>query len=154
MNLRRWQDVAFLPPPMAAFPKHLLTLLLLLAMSSAQVLGIGKGYLCHCGDQPVLSASADCESAGCHHDDEDRHDDEGEHSHEHEKVSEPLQGLTFVPLAPAPPVLREWVLPEWLQPVPTGNVAAHQHASSRPPPGPERAISASVTIAKASVRLI
>lgn len=139
---------------MAAFPKNLLTLLLLLAMSSAQVLGIGRGYLCHCGEQPVLSASADCDTGGCHDDDTLPHHSDEEHGHEHEKVSEPLEGLTFVPLAPAPPVLREWLLPEWLQPAPLKAACDACFGDTRPPPDPRASAAIAVRVAKTAVRLV
>ena len=120
-----------MPPPV----KYLLTLIALLAVGSAQVLGIGKGWLCHCSGEAEFSTSADCAEADCHQD----HDAGGGHteghSHEHELLREPLQSTGFVPVVPAPPAMVDLVLPEWLQPLPVnGRKLADAPDEARPPP--------------------
>ncbi|MBN8422357.1 MAG: hypothetical protein J0L73_25805 [Verrucomicrobia bacterium] len=90
----------------------LLPAMALVALVSAQVFGLGRGFVCDCGGVEKVTLADHCHgphSADCHeheaaepcHGDEDHHEED---SHEHEALSESLRasvspGLAFSALA-------------------------------------------------------
>ena len=121
-------------PPLAKF---LLTIVALLGISSAQVMGIGRGWLCHCTGTASFSNEADCAAGDCHHEESggSHHHDDSDGGHEHEFLKESLKTTGFVPLAASLPSMVELILPDWLQPVPlTGMAVMDEPAEARPPP--------------------
>jgi len=105
----------------------LLPAMALVALVSAQVFGLGRGFVCDCGGVEKVTLADHCHgphSADCHeheheaaepcHGDEDHEED----SHEHEALSESLRasvspGLAFSALALTAfsLALEEWKLP-------------------------------------------
>lgn len=92
--------------------KHLLMILVLLTVGSAQVLGINRGYLCDCTGEPVITdrpSCGECESTPAH----DHEEDGSLPGHQpHQKVVESLKSVSFSPLVLSLPPSVEMDWPE------------------------------------------
>lgn len=141
---------------MTAFAKYLFAALAILAMGSSQVLGIARGYLCHCAGESVMVNTPDCASAGCHDHDHDagtHHEKDGEHHHE--GLKESLVSLSFAPLAVSLPVLVETnVLAEFFRSVRLRGELAEQHEAMKLPDNSGCGPPASVLVARTMVMLV
>jgi len=143
---------------MTAAAKSLLTILAVLAVACAQVAGIGRGYVCDCTGENLLTDSPQCIAAECHPDQGDC-DHRGTEGHEapveHKKATEQLQGVSVAPIelfVPAP-VFCE--LPPVMPGAPRAvSDIAMQRAEARPPPGEGTALPASVLVARTMVMLV
>lgn len=132
--------------------KHLLPAMALLALVSAQVFGLGRGFVCDCGGMETVTMADHCHgphSADCHEHEEEAPCQRGEEhheedSHEHEALSESLRASVTPGLEFFAPVLAvvSLALEEWQSPllVPGAGCMAVEirldsgHAAQRPWP--------------------
>ena len=140
---------------MTSFAKYLFAALAILAMGFSQMLGITRGYVCHCPGALEMANGPDCESAGCHdHDDDGGHDDSGG-DHQHDRLGDSLVSLSFSPLAVSLPVLVETdVLLEFHRRVRLYVELAKQHVSLKPPDDSGVGPPAGVLVARTMVMLV
>lgn len=141
---------------MTAFTKYLFAALAILAMGSSQVMGITRGYVCHCAGEPVMVDAPDCASAGCHeHDHDGGTHDEKDGDHHHEGLKNSLVSLSFAPLVVAMPVLVETnVLVEFFRSVRLHVELAEQHEAMILPDSSGCGPPASVLVARTMVMLV
>lgn len=87
--------------------QYLLAVLAILGLGTSQVVGLQSGWVCQCSGEQVIADGPDCESAGCHN--EEDHDSDHDHHapeeapQEHQKLTRVLVGHTFLPLVVALP---------------------------------------------------
>ena len=147
-------------PPMSRFAKQLLMLLAVLAVGTAQVFGISRGFLCECSGEPVPVESADCETAHCHpgseHHDHD-HDCPGDEpqEHQHKAASESIKLVTPAPLTFDLPMVVECDLSEMIaRCVQLSRETAEHDAALSPPDDTGNGPPAAIMVAETVVMLV
>ena len=107
---------------MSFLTRHLLPLLAVLAVASAQVFGLGRGYLCDCGGVEKVTQADHCHgphSSTCHEHEEEPclggEDHQDGDTHSHPALIEGLLAslASDVHVAAPVPVLVHLMLPGW-----------------------------------------
>ncbi len=147
---------------MSRLAKHFLMLLAVLAVGTAQVFGIARGFVCVCSGEPVPVESALCETSHCHpgheHHDHDDHDCPGEEpeEHHHREVTESILLVTPGPLTFDLPMIVECDLSEVIARCVqlSRENAEHEAELLRPPDDTGDSPPAALMVAKTMVMLV
>ena len=146
---------------MSRFAKQLLMILAVLAVGTAQVFGIARGFLCECSGQPVQAETAVCEPSQCHpgsgHHDHD-HDCPGDDDpldHKHKAASESIKLVTPAPVTFDLPIIVESDLSEMIaRCVQLSRETAEHKAKLRPPDDTRGSPPAAIMVAETVVMLV
>lgn len=144
---------------MTRLAKHFLLLLAVLAVGSAQVFGIARGFVCECSGEPVPVESAVCEASHCHpgHEHHD-HDCPGEEpeEHQHKEASESILLVTPAPVTLDLPMMVVCDLSEVLARCEqlSREMAEHDAELLRPPDDPGGSPPAALMVARTMVMLV
>ena len=147
---------------MTSFAKHLFAALAILAIGTAQVFGITRGFLCECSGEPVQVESALCEAEQCHpgsgHHDHDHGQDcpgNDHQEHRHEKASESIMLVTPAPVTFDLPMVVECDLSEILaRCMQLSREMAEHQAELRPPDDTGGTPLAAIMVARTMVMLV
>lgn len=146
---------------MSRFAKQFLMLLAILALGSAQVFGIARGFVCDCSGEPVPVESALCEASQCHPGTEHHHDHDHDcggddpQEHQHKVASESIQLVTPVPVTFDLPLIVECDLSSFIaRCVQLSCEVAEHDAQLRPPGDTGGSPPAAIMVARTVVMLV